>query len=75
MQSSNKLSQMEIMGLVVIIILIAIAIVLGRQFYLNVDQIENKLFFRARIFITEVIVTSITLGILVYVAKWIINLF
>jgi hypothetical protein len=57
------------------IIAIAILITLGRQFYMNVDQVENKLIFRIRIFITEIIVTTLTLTILFYIAKWIINLF
>jgi len=60
---------------IIILVSIAIFLSLGRQFYINVDQVENKLTFRIRIFITETIVTSITLIILFYIAKWIINLF
>jgi TRAP-type C4-dicarboxylate transport system permease small subunit len=57
------------------IIVIAIFISIGRQFYMNVDQVKNKLSFRVRTFITEVIVTSITLGVLFYFVRWIIHLF
>ncbi len=56
------------------IILIVILIALGRQFYLNVDQIEKKTIFRIRVFITEAIITSIVLTILFYIVKWILNL-
>ena len=57
------------------IIAIAILIALSRQFYMNVDQVEKKLTFRIRIFITETIITIITLTILFYITKWVINLF
>jgi hypothetical protein len=57
------------------IIAIAILISLGRQFYMNVNRVEKKLTFSIRIFIIEAIVTTITLTLLFYIAKWTINLF
>jgi hypothetical protein len=57
------------------IIAIAILIALGRQFYMNGDEVKKKLTFRIRILITETIITIITLTILFYIAKWIIHLF
>jgi hypothetical protein len=53
------------------IIAIAVFIALGRQFYMSADSV----FFRIRIFVTEVIVTSIVISVLVFIAKWIISLF
>jgi hypothetical protein len=57
------------------IIAIAILVSVGRQFYMNVGHAEKKLTFSIRIFIIEAIVTTITLTILFYIAKWTINLF
>jgi len=53
------------------IIAVAVFIALGRQFYMNADS----MFFRVRIFITEAIVTSIVISILVFIVKWIMSLF
>lgn len=57
------------------IIIIAVFISAGRQFYMDVDSVEKKWLFRLRIFITEVITTSILLGVLYLIVKWIISLF
>jgi hypothetical protein len=40
-----------------------IVIAIGRQFYLNVDEVEKKLTFRIRTFIIETIATTIVLTI------------
>jgi hypothetical protein len=59
------------MNIWIIVIAVAIFIALGRQFYMNTDSI----FFRIRVFVTEVIVTSIVIRILVFITKWVIGLF
>ncbi len=56
-------------------IILALVIVLGRQAYLDVSQMENKLLGRFKVFITELVTTSVVLTVLYFLGRWIVGLF
>lgn len=61
--------------MIIWLLIVAFVIVLGRQAYLDVSQMGNKFLGRLKVFVVELITTSVVLTVLYFLGKWIIGLF